>query len=446
MSSIKPQNNLRQLHELLVSDSFAQIAVLLGTMHMSEIADFLESLPNKPRETIWDMVGFEQKGDILTHLQEAVRNELLGNMLPQEVSATTKAMEADDAADIIQQLPEDLQDSVLLSMDERNRLRLDSVLSYAENSAGGLMNTDVISVRADVPLDAIVRYLKRLENVPKTTDSLMVVDRKNRYLGNLSVIDLLVGDAGQYVAELLQEETAVYCDLSAHEVAKIFEQRDLVSAAVIDAESLLLGRITIDDVVDIIQDEAEQSFRNMVGLSEADMFGPVIKSTKRRSTWLGINMVTAFISAWVIGYFEDSIQQLVALAVLMPVVAGMGGVAGSQTLTIAIRGIAVDQLNRSNAWALLSKEVAVGSLNGILWAGVVAVVVSLWFSNVPLGLIIGLAMVINLVVAAIAGATIPLALKHYGIDPAVAGGVILTTITDVVGFVALLGLASLLLL
>ena len=436
------KDSLTLLHDLLASESLDHVRDLLAGMHASEIADFLESLPGKPREKIWSLIDPEREGDILAHLQDAVRSEHLGQMQPQEVAAATKDLETDDVADIIQDLPEDVQDSVLLSMDEQNRLRLASVLSYPEDTAGGLMNTDVISVRADVSLDAVTRYLRRMENIPERTDNLMVVDRENQYLGVLSVIDILVGDSEESVGELMIEEAGISTDLSANEVAKIFEQRDWISAAVVNDEGMLLGRITVDDVVDVIQDEAEQTVRSMAGLGDDDMFAPVFASTKRRAVWLGINLATAFLGAWVIGRFEDTIQQLVALAVLMPVVAGMGGVAGSQTLTIAIRGIALGQLSKSNARALMLKEAAVGILNGLAWASVVSVIVILWFGNVFLGVIIGLAMIINLIVAAFAGAVIPMGLKRYGIDPAIAGGVLLTTVTDVVGFMTFLGLAS----
>ncbi len=436
------KDSLTLLHDLLASESLDHVRDLLAGMHASEIADFLESLPGKPREKIWSLIDPEREGDILAHLQDAVRSEHLGQMQPQEVAAATKDLETDDVADIIQDLPEDVQDSVLLSMDEQNRLRLASVLSYPEDTAGGLMNTDVIPIRADVSLDVVMRYLRRLENIPEKTDNLMVIDRENQYLGTLSVIDILVGDTEASVGELMKEETGISADLSANEVARVFEQRDLVSAAVVNVEGMLLGRITVDDVVDVIQDKAEQTVRSMAGLGEDDMFAPIFTSTKRRAVWLGINLATAFLGAWVIGRFEDTIQQLVALAVLMPIVAGMGGVAGSQTLTIAIRGIALGQLSKINARALMLKEAAVGILNGLAWASVVSVIVILWFGNVFLGVIIGLAMIINLIVAAFAGAVIPMGLKRYGIDPAIAGGVLLTTVTDVVGFMTFLGLAS----
>lgn len=436
------QDTLTQLHEMLASKSLDRARNLLSEMHPSEVADFLESLPGKSREAIWNLLDLDKEGDVLAHLQDAVRSELLEQMHPHEVAAATRDLETDDVADIIQDLPENIQDTVLLSMDEQNRLRLASVLSYPEDTAGGLMNTDVIPIRADVTLDVVIRYLRRVENIPEKTDNLMVVDRENLYLGTLSVISILVGEPEEFVGNIMKEETGISADLSANEVAKMFEQRDLVSAAVINGEGMLLGRITIDDVVDVIQDEAEQTVRSMAGLGEDDMFAPIFTSTRRRAVWLGINLATAFLGAWVIGRFEDTIQQLVALAVLMPIVAGMGGVAGSQTLTIAIRGIALGQLGKTNARALMLKEIAVGLLNGLMWACVVSVIVILWFGDTSLGFIIALAMIVNLLVAALAGAVIPLGLKRHGIDPAIAGGVLLTTVTDVVGFMTFLGLAS----
>ncbi|RKZ49851.1 MAG: magnesium transporter [Gammaproteobacteria bacterium] len=436
------QDTLTQLHEKLASKSLDRVRDLLSEMHPSEVADFLESLPGKSRETIWNLLELDKEGDVLAHLQDAVRSELLEQMHPHEVAAATRDLETDDVADIIQDLPENVQDSVLLSMDEQNRLRLASVLSYPEDTAGGLMNTDVIPIRADVTLDVVVRYLRRVENIPEKTDNLMVVDRENLYLGTLSMIDILIRDPEEFVGDIMKGETGISADLSDKEVAKIFEQRDWISAAVIDEQGVLLGRITVDDVVDVIQEDAEQTVRSMAGLGDDDMFAPIFTSTKRRAVWLGINLATAFLGAWVIGRFEDTIQQLVALAVLMPIVAGMGGVAGSQTLTIAIRGIALGQLGKSNARALMLKETAVGLLNGLMWACVVSVIVIFWFGNVSLGFIIALAMIVNLLVAALAGAVIPLGLKRYGIDPAIAGSVLLTTVTDVVGFMTFLGLAS----
>ena len=431
------------LYESLSDDTPDRTRELLAQMHPSEIADALEGLPGKNRETLWNLIDPNVEGDVLSELQDAVRTELLESMQPQEVAEATKNLDADDAVDIIQDLPIDIQDSVLLSMDEQNRLRIASALSYPEDTAGGLMNTDVISVRADVSLDVVLRYLRRLGEIPEKTDNLMVIDRDNKYLGVLTLSNILLGEPETSVGEIMTEQNGISADTPAIDVAKMFETRDLVSAAVVDHNNFLLGRITVDDVVDVIQEEAEHAVRSMAGLGDDDMFAPVITSTRRRAMWLGINLATAFLAAWVIGRFEETIQQLVALAVLMPIVAGMGGIAGSQTLTIAIRGIALGQISRSNAMALMLKEGAVGILNGLIWAVIVALIVVIWFQNLPLGIIIGLAMIINLVIAAVAGALIPIALKHYNIDPAIAGGVLLTTVTDVVGFMTFLGLATL---
>jgi magnesium transporter len=328
-------------------------------------------------------------------------------------------------------------------MDAQNRDRLASILSYPEDSAGGLMNNDVVSIRADVSLDVVSRYLRQLGSIPEQTDNLMVVDRDNLYLGVLPLADILTKKPDASVGETMIKEAGITADTAEHEVARIFEQRDWFSAGVVNHRGELLGRITVDDVVDVIQDEAEHTVRSMAGLGDDDMFAPVFTSAKRRAIWLGINLLTAFLASWVIGRFSDTIEHLVALAVLMPIVASMGGVAGSQTLTIAIRGIALGQISKSNSRILMMKEVAVGIFNGFIWATVVAVVVSVWFDDTSIGFIIGLAMIINLIVAAFAGALIPMTLNRFGVDPAIAGGVILTTVTDVVGFMTFLGLATL---
>jgi magnesium transporter len=450
MANTNDQNNdtgiIDRLYRLLYEDDQREARELLAQMHPSEIADAMESLPSKARTAIWNLLSPDIEGDVLSELQVPVRVELLEQMQPFKVAQVTKDLDADDVADILQELPGDMKDTVLLAMDEQNRQRLTSILSYPEDTAGGLMNIDIVSVRADVTLDVVMRYLRLLHQLPEQTDSLMVVDRDNKYIGVLTLTDVLTRDPEATVGEVMTEKTAIPAMTSAKEVARIFEQRDLVTAAVVNEENMLLGRITVDDVVDVIQEEAEHTVRSMAGIGHDDMFAPVFSSTKRRAVWLGINLITAFLAAWVIGQFEDTIRQLVALAVLMPIVAGMGGIAGSQTLTIAIRGIALGQIGKSNARALLMKELAVGFLNGLVWSVVVMLIVVLWFKDWPLGIIIGLAMFINLVVAALSGAFIPLGLKRFGIDPAIAGGVLLTTVTDVIGFMTFLGLATLFLL
>ena len=435
-----------KLHESLSVDDVDNVRDLIKQMHPSEIADVIESLPGKTRTSLWNMISPDIEADVLSELQVPVRIELLQQMYPYQVIQVTKKLDADDAADIIQELPEKLKDTVLLAMDEQNRQRLASLLSYPEDTAGGLMNIDVVSVRADVTLDVVIRYLRLLRNIPSKTDNLMVVDRENKYLGVLSLADVLSNDPESTVGELMTEKTGILAMTTASDVAKMFEQRDLFSAAVVNEENMLLGRITVDDVVDVIQEEAEHAVRSMSGLGYDDMFAPVFSSVKRRAIWLAVNVCTAFLAASVIGQFEETIHQLVALAVLMPIVAGMGGIAGSQTLTLTVRSIALGQIGKSNVRALILKELGVGILNGIIWASVVAAVVVLWFDDWNLGIIIGLAMLINLCVAALSGTVIPLALKRFGIDPAIASPVFLTTVTDVVGFMTFLGLATLFLL
>ncbi len=419
---------------------------MLESFHPSEIADLLESLPGRHRRTLWELVDPDLEGDVLTEVQDAVRAGLLADMQPQEVAAMARELDTDDAADILQDLPEERVDSVLLSMDAQNRERIASLLSYPEDTAGGLMDTDVVWVRADVSLDVVARYLRQLGELPDHTDNLVVVDRENQYLGVLALADVLVNRSEDSVGEHMAEGVGIAADMPEEDVARLFEQRDLISAAVLDQDRKLLGRITIDDVVDVIQELAEQSVRNMAGLGEDDLFASVLSSTRRRALWLGISLLSVFLAAWVIGRFEATIQELVALAILMPIVAGMGGIAGSQALTISVRGLALGQISRQNARSLVLKECTIGLLNGALWASVVGFVATLWFGNQGLGLIIGLAMIINLVCAALAGSMIPLILKKFGVDPAIAGGVILTTFTDVIGFMTFLGLATVFLL
>ena len=430
----------------LEDGNFDQVRSLLESFHPSEVADLLESLPGRSRKALWELVDPEVEGDVLTEVQDVVRAGLLEQMQPQEVAEVTKGLDTDDAADILQDLPEELVGSVLLSMDTQNRERIASLLSYPEDTAGGLMDTDVVWVRADVSLDVVARYLRQLGEVPEHTDSLIVVDRENHYLGLLALADVLVNKSEDSVGEHMFEGIGIPADMPAEDVARLFEQRDLISTAVLDKDRKLLGRITIDDVVDVIQEQAEQTMRSMAGLGEDDLFASVLSSTRRRAVWLGISLISVFLAAWVIGRFEAAIEELVALAILMPIVAGMGGIAGSQALTISVRGLALGQISRQNARSLILKEFAVGLINGALFATVVGVVATLWFSDRGLGLIIGLAMIINLICAALAGSMIPLILKKFGVDPAIAGGVILTTVTDVVGFMTFLGLATVFLL
>jgi magnesium transporter len=440
-------SRLEVLKRALDDGTMRQVHRLVNSLHPAEIASLLASLPPTQREVVWDLVDPELEGDILVELNEEVRVGLISEMDTEELVAAAEGLEVDDLADLLRDLPENVNQQVLRSMDSQDRDRLNAVLGFEDDTAGGLMNTDTVSVRPDVALETVLRYLRMRGDIPEKTDALFVVNRHDRYLGLLPLTRLLTEDPERTVGEVMDTGVDGIPPLTpASAVASLFQNRDLVSAAVIAADGRLLGRITVDDVVDVIRDEAEHSVMSMAGLDEdADMFAPVVPSARRRGVWLGINLGTAFLAAYVVGLFEATIEEIVALAVLMPVVASMGGVAATQTLTLIVRGIALGQIERANARWLLTKEVAVALLNGIAWATVVALVAWLWFHQWRIAGVIFAAMVVNLLAAALAGVTVPLALKRYGVDPAVAGGVIVTTVTDVIGFASLLGLGTLVL-
>ncbi len=441
------RERLQAFSKLLEEGTLAQVEGELRNLHPAEIAHLMESLPHEQRDIVWDLVHPEDEGDVLVHVNDDVRARLIRDMDNSELLAAAEGLDTDELADILSHYPDDVSEQVLDAMDKQHRQRLEAVMSYPEDSAGGLMNTDTITVRADIDLDVVLRYLRRIGELPEMTDQLIVTDRHGRYLGLLPISTLLVSDPETRVAEVMdRSQDGIPADMPARDVATLFEKRDLVSAPVVSEDGMLLGRITIDDVVDVIRDEAEHSLMSMAGLSEEDdMFAPVITSSRRRTLWLGINLLTALLASWVIGLFGATIEKQVALAILMPIVASMGGIAGNQTLTLMIRGIALGQVSSGNARRLLNKEMLVGMLNGLTWALIISAIVILWFDDLLLGGIIATAMLINLIVAALAGATIPLLLQRLGIDPALAGGVVLTTVTDVVGFLSFLGLAAMVL-
>ncbi|MBZ0070283.1 MAG: magnesium transporter [Gammaproteobacteria bacterium] len=444
----RTQSRLEILSEALASGAAGKVRRLMHNLHPAEIGDLLESLPLKPRIILWELVDPEDRGEVLLHVNDEVRGGLIREMEPGELVAMTEGLDTDDLADLLADLPGAVIHEVLRAMDLQNRHRLEAVLSYPEDTAGGMMNIDTVTVRADVSLDVVLRYLRLRGNIPDLTDSLMVVSRYDKYLGLLPLTTLLTSDPDKTVAEVMDREVeGIRADLPDAEVAKIFQDRDLISAPVVDDTGKLLGRITIDDVVDVIRDEADHSLMSMAGLDEEDdMFAPVFSTMRRRSLWLALNLVTAFVVSSVVGQFEGTIEKVVALAVLMPVVASMGGIAGSQTLMLVIRGLALGRLSDANTRHLFVKESSVGLLNGAVVAMVVAGVTILWFHDVRIGVIVGSAMIINLLAGAVAGVAIPLAQRRMGIDPALAGGVMLTTVTDVVGFMTLLGLGTLFLL
>ncbi len=437
-------SRLETLRQALGQGAGRQVHRLVNSMHPAEIASLLESLPPAQREVVWDLVDPEVEGDVLVELNEEVRADLIRDMEAEDLVAAAEGLELDDLADLLGDLPEHVHRQVLRSMDSRDRERLHAVLAYEPDTAGGIMNTDTVSVRPDVTLETVLRYLRMRGDVPENTDSLFVVNRHDRYLGVLDLARLLTEDPERTVGEVMSTEVpGIAPETPAGRVASLFEDRDLLSAAVVDGQGRLLGRITVDDVVDVIREEADHSVMSMAGLDEdADMFAGVVPSARRRGVWLGVNLATAFLAAWVVGLFETTIEKMVALAVLMPIVASMGGVAATQTLTLIVRGLALGQVERANARWLLNKEVAVALLNGLAWSTVVALVAFLWYRNWKIAGVIFAAMVVNLFAAALAGVIVPLVMKRFGVDPAVAGGVVVTTVTDVVGFASLLGLGT----
>jgi len=445
------QQNARQIlriSEALDAGTLTRVRRMLITLSGAEIAELLESLPPVKRLAVWELVDPEHDGEVLVEVNDEVRVQLIRDMDETELVTAIGSLDIDDVADILEDVPDAVVREVLASMDRQNREQLVEVLQYDEDSAGGLMNPNVVTVRQDVSLDVVQRYLRVRGELPEMSDQLFVVNRKGKYQGSLSLIDLLTKDPEQLVADTINVDIhAIPVTLSSNAVAREFTHFDLISAPVVDAENNLLGRITIDDVVDVIRDEAEHSVLAVAGLDEEeDMFAPVIKTTLRRTVWLGVNLLTAFLAAWVIGNFEATLDRVVALAILMPVVASMGGIAGTQTLTLMIRGMALGQIGSVNAIYMLRKELLVAILNGLIWSLVVGLVALLWFGDASLGLVIGSAIAINLVCGALAGVVVPMLLKRLSIDPALAGGVVLTTVTDVIGFLAFLGLGTLLLL
>lgn len=434
---------LGQIQELLVSGTFAQVRELFGRLTPVEIARLIESSPPPSRAILWELIERRMLGEVIEELPFDVQTQFLQRMGVSDLVQLTEGLEADDVVDILQHLPERVAGEVLQAMRAPDRERVSMLIGFDEHSAGGLTNPDVIRVRPRVSLGVVTRYLRRHPTLPPGTDALYVVNEHGRYVGTLPLATILTNSTSLAVGDVMSSVTALPAAMPAQDVAALFEQHDWVSAPVIDAAGKLIGRITIDDVVDVIRENADHALMSLAGLDEEDdTFATVARTAPRRAVWLGINLFTAILASSVISLFQDTIDQVVALAILMPIVASMGGVAGSQTLTVVIRGMALGHIGRSNLGWLLSRECWVGLINGSIWALLMAAIAGLWFGDPIIALIIALAMVINLVTAAFAGALLPVLLKSCRIDPALAGGVTLTTLTDVVGFFAFLGLAA----
>jgi magnesium transporter len=420
---------------------------MINTLHPAEIAQLLESLPHKRRDLVWEMTDPELDGDVLVELSEDVRGQLIRAMDTEELTAATEGLEVDDLADLLADLPETVTQQLLRNMDQQDRERLSRVLSWPEDSAGGLMSTDTVSVRSDVSIEVVLRYLRMRGELPERTDRLFVVDRNDRFLGTVTLSRLLTDDPDKLVgASLDPDAPRIPPELPASEVSQLFRDRDLVSAPVVGDEGLLLGRITVDDVVDVIAEEAAHEVMAGAGLrDEEDVFSPVLPATRRRMLWLGINLLTAILAALVVQRFEGTIERVAALAVLMPIVASMGGIAGTQTVTLIIRSMALGQVQWRDARWLLLREMGVSLLTGLAMSVILAIITVAWLGTWMIAVVIVLAMLINLLAAAAVGVIVPLTLRRLHIDPALSAGVILTTFTDCIGFAALLGLGAMLL-
>jgi magnesium transporter len=421
---------------------------LVHSLSPAEIGNLLESLPPNKRSVVWGLVDPDDDGEVLVHVGDEVRESLIADMDQDELIAAVEDLDIDDLADLAEDLPDTVIDEVLKSMDRENRERLEQVLSYEEDTAGRLMNPDVVTVRTDTTVDVVLRYLRLRGELPDHTDHIYVVSRRHQYLGRISLQSLLTHESSTPINELIDDEQpAITVEETAEEVARQFSDHDWISAPVVDDGNILLGRITIDDVVDIIRDQAQHQALSAAGLDdEEDLFSPVRRAFRRRLVWLGVNLGTAFLAASVVDRFQGTIEKIVALAVLMPIVAGMGGNAGTQVLALMVRGLALGQIGATNIPVLVWKELRIAWIIGLALGASLGLIVLLWFHDWRLSLVIGSALTINLTFAALGGVFVPVTLKRFGFDPALSGGVILTTITDVMGFLTFLGLATLLLL
>ena len=422
--------------------SLNQIRRLLNDMSSSEIAHALESSPPKQRSIIFSLLETEEEGDVLFELGEEIQQDLISNISNEELTEAVKELELDEIVDILQNLPEERMKKILSNMSKVDRQRIEMGLTYPENTAGGLLNTDVISVRPNNSIKEVLSYLRDQKELPENTDKIFVVNNDNNYLGELPISKIITTDPVMNVREIMETDMpAIDVNLEDKDVATIFERNNLISSAVIDHKGQLIGRITIDDVVDVIREDADQNLIGMAGVAE-DTFAPPGRAAKSRVFWLAMNLVTAFIAASTINIFQDVIDKIVYLAILMPIVASMGGVAATQTLTIVLRGLTLEQINTSNIKWLFKRELAVSIINGIVLSTLVAISTYLWFQDYTLAVLIASALVINLISSVIAGILVPLILRKLNQDPAIGGSVVVTTVTDVVGFFSFLGLAT----
>lgn len=446
--TLEQRNNKALADSSVQKQNLTEIQTLLNQQHPADIALILEALPLDDRLLIWDMVKEEHDGDVLLEASDAVRETLITDMGSHEIVAAIEHLDTDEIADLAPDLPQDVMDDVFHSLPIAEREQLRAAMSYPEDHVGALMDFDVLTIREDVRLEVVLRYLRRLDELPDHTDQLFVVDRNEYLKGVLLINKLLVSDPNMLVGDIMSEEMIkLNPDDVAKQAANAFERYDLVSASVIDVNGKLLGRVTVNVVIDFIREQAENEAFNLAGLKEEeDLFAPVLKSVQNRWVWLAVNLVTAFIASRVIGVFEDSIEKLVALAALMPIIAGIGGNSGNQTITMIVRALALDQISPNSAWKLIAKEIGVSAVNGLIWGTVVGLFTYVIYQSASLGLVMTMAMILNLLLAALLGVLIPLTLRKLGRDPAIGSSVMITAVTDSGGFFIFLSLATIFLL
>ena len=441
--------NQEKIFEILSKkseDKFIQIQGILSKMDSHEIAHCLESTPSEQRKVIWSIIDKSNEADVLSELGEEIQQDLFDEISNEELLDLVQNLELDEMVDILQNLPEQRISFLLSKMTKIDRERVEMVLEYPEDSAGGLLNNDIISVQKDSSLNLVLEYLRSIGDIPENTDKLFVVSKNNNFIGELKISKIISSNPELKVSDVMNDKPHSFLvNESDKEVSKFFEQNDLISAAVVNHKNELIGRITIDDVVDVIIEDADQNFLSMAGIAE-DTFSPPARAARRRIVWLGLNLITAFIAALAINIFQDAIDKIVYLAILMPIVASMGGVAATQTLTIVLRGLTLEQISNSNLGWLFKRELAVAILNGIFLSLIISLVTYIWFNQLILSALIAAAMIINLLSSVVAGVFVPIVLRRLNQDPAIAGSVIVTTVTDVVGFVSFLGLATIFLL
>ena len=441
--------NQEKIFEILSKkseDKFIQIQRILSKMDSHEIAHCLESTPSEQRKVIWSIIDKSNEADVLSELGEEIQQDLFDEISNEELLDLVQNLELDEMVDILQNLPQQRISFLLSKMTKIDRERVEMVLEYPENSAGGLLNNDIISVQKDSTLNLVLEYLRSIGDIPENTDKLFVVSKNNNFIGELKISKIISSNPELKVSDIMNDKPHSFMvNESDKEVSKFFEQNDLISAAVVNHKNELIGRITIDDVVDVIIEDADQNFLSMAGIAK-DTFSPPARAARRRIVWLGLNLITAFVAALAINIFQDAIDKIVYLAVLMPIVASMGGVAATQTLTIVLRGLTLEQISSSNLGWLFKRELAVAILNGIVLSLIISLVTYVWFNELILSALIAAAMIINLLSSVVAGVFVPIILRRLNQDPAIAGSVIVTTVTDVVGFVSFLGLATIFLL